>query len=133
MDFFAHQDAARKRTGRLILLFGLSLIGIIAAVYVVAIMVVSGTSSDQGDGGVLLWFQPTILSWVSIGVLAVVGVASAGKMSALRFGGGASVASSLSGRAITHDTADPLEKRVLNVVEEMAIASGIPAPPVSPV
>jgi Zn-dependent protease with chaperone function len=50
------------------------------------------------------------------------------KTSALRFGGGGYVAKSLGGRRIEMDTTDPQEKRLVNVVEEMAIASGTNVP-----
>jgi len=153
MDFFAHQDAARKQTGRLVMLFALAVAGIIAMVYIVALIFlgVTGSASENLDtidhayqnagdlsahdaGGAppapaMSWFRPDVFCVVSIGVLAVVGLATLSKMAQLR-GGGARVAEGLGGRLLTHDTADPLEKRVLNVVEEMAIASGIPAPPV---
>jgi Zn-dependent protease with chaperone function len=147
MDFFAHQDAARKQTGRLVMLFGLSLVGIIAALYIVALIVVGATDTSRAsldsidnaysgtfeDVGLPVrtpgWFRPDILAIVSVGVLGIVGLASLAKMAQLR-GGGHVVAAQLGGTHITHDTADPLERRVLNVVEEMAIASGIPAPPV---
>ena len=45
-------------------------------------------------------------------------------------GGGAVVAESLGGRQLNRSTSDPAESRLLNVVDEMAIASGIPCPPV---
>mgnify|MGYP001291549230 CR=1 FL=1 len=155
MDFFSHQDAARKQTGRLVILFGLSLIGIIAAVYLVALVFVGVSDTTRasvdnidalysapedirahGAPGAVSspiqmpgWVRLDVLGLATIGVLGVVGIASLGKMAQLR-GGGEVVAANLGGTRITHDTTDPLEKRVLNVVEEMAIASGIPAPPV---
>ena len=45
-------------------------------------------------------------------------------------GGGHVVAESLGGRRVFPDTTDPVERRLLNVVEEMALASGVPVPPV---
>ena len=45
-------------------------------------------------------------------------------------GGGTTVAEAVGGTRIHTNTSDPVEKRVLNVVEEMAIASGVPVPPV---
>ena len=66
---------------------------------------------------------------VLVSVLWVIVLASLYKIAALR-GGGAVVAASLGGKLIAQDTADPMERKVLNVVEEMAIASGVPVPPV---
>ena len=40
------------------------------------------------------------------------------------------MAESLGGRRVFPDTTDPVERRLLNVVEEMALASGVPVPPV---
>lgn len=44
--------------------------------------------------------------------------------------GGSAVAEMLGGRKVVPLTADPLEKRLVNVVQEMAIASGVPVPQV---
>src|SRR5690606_5887013 len=52
------------------------------------------------------------------------------KVIELRTGGGAVVAEQLGGSRVSPNSRDPLERRLLNVVEEMAIASGIPVPPV---
>ncbi|HTM60616.1 MAG TPA: M48 family metallopeptidase, partial [Burkholderiales bacterium] len=43
-------------------------------------------------------------------------------------GGGAKVAQMLGARKVATDTRDPLERRFLNIVEEMAIASGVRVP-----
>ena len=44
--------------------------------------------------------------------------------------GGYQIAYELGGRSIDLDSSDPAEKRALNLVEEMAIASGLPVPEV---
>ncbi|MGD8418433.1 MAG: M48 family metallopeptidase, partial [Pseudomonadales bacterium] len=67
--------------------------------------------------------------FISIGVIGVVSVASLYKYLMVR-GGGRTVAESLGGRLLTYDTTQGSTRRLLNVVEEMAIASGIPVPPV---
>src|SRR5690606_21965143 len=72
--------------------------------------------------------------WNLVGTVAalVIGVVVAGslfKHFQLRSGGKA-VAESLNGRPIDPGTTDIEERQMLNVVEEMAIASGIPVPPV---
>jgi Zn-dependent protease with chaperone function len=66
---------------------------------------------------------------VGVGVGAVVLVGSLYKIMALSAGGKA-VAESLGGQLISPNTGDPRQRKLLNVVEEMAIASGTPAPPV---
>src|SRR5690606_16298747 len=67
--------------------------------------------------------------WIALGVAGVVSIGSIYKI--IQLGrGGKYVAQSLGGRLINRDTHDPDEKKVLNVVEEMAIASGNPVPSV---
>ena len=70
-----------------------------------------------------------LLGGISLTIIAIVGLASLFKWLQLR-GGGRVVAESMGGRLITFDNNNADEKRVLNVVEEMAIASGTPVPPV---
>jgi Zn-dependent protease with chaperone function len=66
---------------------------------------------------------------VSAVVLMVIFGGSAYKTMALS-SGGTVVAESLGGRLISQGTSDLHERKALNVVEEMAIASGTPVPPV---
>ena len=73
--------------------------------------------------------DPQLLVISVVGTLVIVGGGSLNKMVQLR-GGGQTVAEELGGRLLTAGTADPVERRLLNVVEEMAIASGTPTPPV---
>lgn len=67
--------------------------------------------------------------WISIGVVGVVGTASVYKYLSLQ-AGGRTIAEALGGSLIHQNTQDPKQRRLLNVVEEMAIASGMPVPPV---
>ena len=121
MDFFARQDAARRATGRLVALFALAVLGIVAAVYAVSAVLFRGF--DRGDS---LW-NPPLLALVVLGVGGVVAVAAALKTGQLRQGGPA-VATMLGGTPVGPGARDPLVQRLCNVVEEMAIASGVPVP-----
>jgi Zn-dependent protease with chaperone function len=76
-----------------------------------------------------LWWQPDLAAGVAIATAIVVGGGSFYKIAQLRSGGSV-VAEALGGALIPQRTRDPDERRLLNVVEEMAIASGIPTPPV---
>lgn len=67
--------------------------------------------------------------WTSGGVIGLVGVASCYKYLAIQ-GGGRSIAEALGGHLISQSTANLEQRRLLNVVEEMAIAAGIGVPPV---
>ncbi|MCP3978620.1 MAG: M48 family metallopeptidase [bacterium] len=123
MDFFASQDSARRQTGRLVVLFALATVSIVASVYLVVVLALSYASKR-----VVLW-QPELLAVVVVATTGVIVLGSLYKIGALR-GGGSSVAESLGGRRLLQDSQDPLERKILNVVEEMAIASGTAVPPV---
>ena len=133
MDFFAHQERARRHTGRLVVLFGLAVLGIVASVYaaaVVAALMAGVVEIDpRGAGPLEVWWNPALLAGVAVCVLAVVGLGSAHKLAQLSAGGRA-VAEMLGGRLVERGARDPLERRLLNVVEEMAVASGVPVPAV---
>ena len=134
MDFFEAQDRARKRTHRLVLLFALAVGGTILTGYVAAVLVVgqAGSRSRNRDyydepASATSWWDPQIFAGVAIGTLAVVGLASLYKWSQMRDGGSA-IAEMAGGRRLDPHTTDLRERRLLNVVEEMAIASGVPVP-----
>lgn len=146
MDFFEAQARARQRTSRLILLFILAVLGTIAAGYLAAILMLRQISPRAGqfEAGFwslqtsgqwsdaparTTWWDPGILVTVAFGTAAVVGLASLYKWR--QFGsGGSAVAESVGARQVDPATTDPAERRLLNVVEEMAIASGMPVPTV---
>ena len=141
MNFFEHQDRARKRTGRLVFLFGVAVILLVFAIYVVIAAAVIGSQSRSSGAafdasamdGVWLggWFpwHPGLFLAVTVGTLAVIAGGSLYKTAALR-SGGRRVAETLGGRLIPLDTVELDQRRVLNIVEEMALASGVPVPPV---
>ncbi|MGB5267754.1 MAG: M48 family metallopeptidase [Polyangiales bacterium] len=141
MDFFEEQVLARKRTRRLTLMFTLAVLGVIAAVYVLA-MLVSGVLSIDTAGVrymtgdyenvaqlALAFWDPGVFLFALGSTATVVGLGSLYKIAQLRAGGPA-VAHGLGGRRVDPDSTRLDERRLLNVVEEMAIASGIPAPEV---
>ena len=134
MNFFQAQDHARRTTWRLA---GLFIAAIVTLVVLTNVLV----------AGVYVWMnnyaytQPFNLlellrtipaeNWalISIGVVGLIGVASLYKYQLIR-GGGRTVAESLGGLLLTHNAANPGQRRLLNVVEEMAIAAGVAVPPV---
>lgn len=134
MDFFEHQEAARRRTGLLVVYFLLAVVAIIASIYLAVAVILLGIGASDSGGGPgavtapTLW-DPGLFGLVAIGTSALVGGGSLFKIASLA-GGGHTVAELLGGKLIHPDTRDPDERRVLNVVEEMAIASGTPVPPV---
>ncbi len=132
MDYFTRQDQARRNTRWLIFLFVIAVVGIVIAVDMVVMLVLaSGTPSSSGlmptQG--LLSANAGLLFATSALTSGFIGVASLYKVSSLRSGGG-KVARDLGGTRVTADASDPAWRRLLNVVEEMAIASGLPVPEV---
>lgn len=128
MDFFKAQDMARKQTTRLVVLFALAVISLLILTNLLVMLTVGLLAVDDGDLA-LEAIDWTAFVWVSLAVLAVVGFGSLIKIMSLR-GGGARVAEMLNARLIQPGSNNLHEQRVLNVVEEMAIASGTPVPPV---
>lgn len=126
MDFFQSQDAARRNTGRLVILFILAVIAIMVMVYLLVAVIFLSAGKDESAAPLL---HPGLMLGVGGITIAIVGLGSLYKMGQLRAGGGF-VAESLGGAPIRPDTTDPVERRLLNVVEEMAIASGTPCPQV---
>jgi Zn-dependent protease with chaperone function len=131
-NFFENQDAARRNTKRLVTLFCLAVIAIAGMLYLLAILLTGVERPDPNTEQMVispLWWQPDLALGVAIATVIVVGSGSLYKIAQLR-SGGAVVAEALGGALIPPGTRDADERRLLNVVEEMAIASGIPAPPV---
>jgi len=124
MDFFKQQDKARGLSGYLILLFGFAVLCIIISIFCLTSFAVG----FERDLAALAWtLELAVIS--TIGTVIAVFLASAFRISWLSSGGKV-VAESMGGQRLNQNTKDPLSRQVLNVVEEMAIASGTPVPPV---
>jgi Zn-dependent protease with chaperone function len=128
MDFFEHQERARHKTTLLVVYFVVAVALIVVAVYLAVAAVLFYGQDRPSYSRDSLWF-PDVFAAVSLGTLAVVAVGSLFKIAQLS-GGGEVVARSLGGRRVSPATRDLGERILLNVVEEMAIASGTPVPPV---
>jgi len=131
-NFFENQDRARKKTSLLVFLFAAAVVAILATLYALAVLVVGFQGQDPSTGAMrwnLDWWSPELLSQATLFTLFVVGGGSLYKIAQLRAGGSV-VAEGLGGRLLHADTLDPNERKLLNVVEEMAIASGTATPPV---
>ena len=139
MNFFEHQESARKQSKWIIFAFiGVTLL-IIFSINVVALLVFAGAS--LGDDVNVANTALSVLSFdtwrnnsgvvlaVSAGTGGLIGLASLGKIISLRSGGG-KVARDMGATLVNHDTRDPLRRRLYNVVEEIALASGTPVPEV---
>ncbi len=136
MDFFERQDQARRNTKLLAVYFVAGVAMLIVAVYlaVAAVFLGLNASHDRYHGyevesqRAALW-NPQLFLGVAVATLAVIGIGSGFKTLELAKGG-SGVATNLGGRLVNPSTTDPDERKLLNVVEEMAIAAGIPVPQV---
>jgi Zn-dependent protease with chaperone function len=115
MNFYEHQDRAEKRTKIIVFLF---VVAVLCIVSIVAIPV-----------GFAVEWEPAPVVITVVVCLLIVGIATLVKLSQLR-GGGSVVAEMMGGTQLQRGGASQAEKRVQNIVEEMAIASGMPVPPV---
>ena len=135
MDFFAQQDHARRKTKWLVVYFALAVVSMIVMIYGVAVFVSGYVALKQshhfysGSQPAFALWNPQLFGEVVVGTLAVIFFGNAYKTMALSAGGSA-VAESLNGRLIASNTSNPDERKLLNVVEEMSIASGVPMPKV---
>jgi len=127
MDFFAHQDRARRHTTRLVVLFAIAVVLIVLAVN--AVIGLAAGMLGVTTTGTAAPAAPVLYGGVTFATLAVIGAGTLYRLLQLR-GGGAAVAAMVGARPVATDTGDPLERRLLNVVEEMALAAGMPVPDV---
>lgn len=132
MDFFEQQDRARRNTLLLTFFFAAAVVMIILAVYAALAGIYLSQSKPLPPGAgwaenlARLW-NADLFIWTVIGTLAVIGTGTVYKISSLAAGGEA-VARMFQAQPVSPETADPAERRLLNVVEEIAIASGVPVP-----
>ncbi|HFD88096.1 MAG TPA: peptidase M48, partial [Gammaproteobacteria bacterium] len=128
MNFFEHQERARRQTRWLIVLFVVAMLVFVFSIDLV-LLAAMGEFKSVGSGGFSLAGHYQALGGTSLVVIAVILLASLFRTLSLR-AGGAAVASELGGVRVDADTSDPLRRRLRNVVEEIALASGIPVPDV---
>lgn len=129
-NFFTQQDLARRNTRILVVLFTLAVLLLLMLTNVIALISLGFVDpaflSSPLHWRTLPW---DLVGWVSVTVLAAVTIAVLFKWQQLKAGGKA-VAESLGGIRLLPDSQDPLQRRLLNVVEEMALAANTPVPPV---
>ncbi len=152
MDFFDREARAQKQTSLLLWLFGLAVLAVVLLAYLIfaslaqifehptipghcwnpgflwisAIFVFGSALIDPLDFLKTSW-SPQIFCWSTIGTLILIAAGSYYKIRLLS-GGGSAVAELLGGRKIDDSPTDPNEKKLRDVVEEMAIASGMSVP-----
>lgn len=143
MDFFAHQDQARNNTRLLIGLYiGCVVLIVLAVLFLIVIFFPNVLTDSQATTRshhvfseqwfTALWHQTDWRATLVVSSLVVGGImlASIFKTSALASGGGRKIATSLGGRRLDPGSQDHKERQLQNIVEEIALASGIAVPEV---
>lgn len=125
MNFYQHQHRARRKTGLLASYFFLAVVLIAAAINAVIFSVVNYTTVPSMPLGT--WLQQPYWLWASGAVIALIAAGTLFTMFRLR-GGGPAVAEMMGARQVDPGSADHKERQVINIVEEMSIASGTPVP-----
>ena len=115
MDFFESQRKAKKKTGLLVFFFLLGLLFITAIIELII--------------GAIFGFSIGLVLLVFAGTVSVVGLASLYKSNELKTGG-AVIAQMMGGQLVSPSTTHPEERKLMNVIEEMSIASSVPMPEV---
>ena len=134
MNFFKSQDIARRNTTLLVVLFALAVLSLILITNLILMFAFSQqNTTGLSNAPEMQNFQQTF-NWkislgVAIAIIVVVSLGSLYKISSLS-GGGARVAEMMDAKLLINGSHDLNQKKMLNVVEEMAIASGTPVPPV---
>src|SRR5690348_6008598 len=142
MDFFERQDKARRNTKLLVVYFVAGVSMLVLTIYLVAMIIFGAVGSrhrshryyNYDDNNSQLtsqttFWNPEVFIGVAIGTLAVIGIGSIFKTMELSQGGSA-VSSMMGGRLVNPNTTDLDERKLMNIVEEMALASGMPVPQV---
>ncbi|MDP6436679.1 MAG: M48 family metallopeptidase [Gammaproteobacteria bacterium] len=129
MNFFAAQEDSHRNSRKLVLLMTLAVAAIAVTVTVVVAVAIWSAAGEVGFPNPLTWAlnNSGIVAFTFFGTVAFIGIASIYRISTLRQGGGR-VARDLGGTQLLPGDSDPMHRRLRNVVEEMAIASGIPVP-----
>ncbi len=129
MDFFDQETHAKRRTRLLLCLFGLAVLAFMVLTYLIlAVPVLFFSKTSTLFTGFFQWvWDPRLACWVTVVTLFSITLGCLYKLRLLS-GGGAAVAELLGGRLIENNPADADEKRLRDVVEEMAVASSLSVP-----
>jgi Zn-dependent protease with chaperone function len=126
MDFFERQHKAKKKTGVLVFLFGVAVLLISLLNFLIIAAVIPFVDEERNSSTLQ---DPMLAMYVVLGTFVVISLAGLYRKSQLS-DGGSSIASMMGGRLVNMASTDPDEQKLMNVVEEMAIASSVPMPEV---
>lgn len=115
----------------LLVLYGITVVLITAAIYAVVFFALhlAEMQTEWMKANQKNWLDPQVSIGVLLSSIALIVGGSLTRIMSLRQGGSA-VAEMLGGQIVTGEESDPALRRLSNLVEEMAIASGVPVPPV---
>ena len=128
MNFFESQDLARRNTKLLLFLFALAVLSLIVLTNLLVFILINAQDSASVATRQFHYSWDVFLA-IAVGVILLVVLASFFRMHSLKQGGSA-VAEMMDGELLLDAGGDLNKEKLLNVVEEMAIASGTPVPPV---
>lgn len=126
MNFYEHQARARRSTALLVGYFLLAVVLIVVAINAIAFVALQITAADE-PLTLTKWFDLPYWGIITAAVLLII-VGNTLWTSLRLAGGGPALARMLGARQINTDSQDLDERRLINVVEEMSIASGVPVP-----
>lgn len=129
MDFFAHQDRARRQTTLMVVLFLISVALIVLAINLVGAAIYIAMADVPPFPLATAFASVPRSAWLitTAVVLCIIAAGTVTRLYALS-GGGAAVAEMVGARRVRPETREPGERRLINIIEEMAIASGINVP-----
>lgn len=124
MNFYEHQDRARRRTGYLVVFFLLAVAIIVLAVNAVALLAAS--TSEAAPQNWQSWLGSPYWWWTTGSVMGLIGAGTG--YTSLRLAAGGKALAQMVGARVLRAADDDQERQLRNVVEEMSIASGTPQP-----
>lgn len=131
MDFFDRQNRARRQTVKLVLIFAAAVAAIVLAVVIVVwagFFVYHHYTSESQYPGFTAWLGTAAAGWTIAATLGVIAAGSLKRLWELRDGGGHRVAKMMGGTPVDAMEQDDTTRRLVRVVEEMAVAAGLPRP-----
>lgn len=127
MDFFREQDVARRNTRLLTLLFTMAVVTLIILTNLLFLGLLWAESDSYGPSDIITALDWPLFFTVGGVISLVVGVVVL--VNWLNFSrGGSQVAAALGGTLVQPGTDKPLERRALNIVQELALAANMPVP-----
>jgi Zn-dependent protease with chaperone function len=128
-DFFQAQDDARRKTHWFLVLFAICLLAIVSAVYFAVsfgFQIVAQLSEPPLEVEWFTFERVVVTVCTTLFVILVAGLTKYAQLAR----GGKHVCESVGAYRVDPTTQNRLERRLMNVVEEMSIASGVPMPAV---